>query len=716
MKVWFKPQHGLSRAMDRVYKALQAALPVGAKEAETEDAADLVVLHVIGYPETESAVEKHVIGKRRVAALQYCLRSTQQPNAHKWLPLWDRMSCIWSYYDLQRMINEDSFALGGGIIPNIRNFYHAPMGVDTKVFRRWEDREKYTAMTTGMVSESECLNEAAQAVRLVDGKLLIVGGNEVAAEFADMPWVSTRVSITDDVMAQLYSRSRFTLGLRKVEGFEMPLLEGLACGSIPVCFDQPDQRRWFSELAIFVKESEPVGPQLVDIFQNPNHAAMAVSAAHFFQQKKRQFDWGLLAAEFWDRALSQPKAIRAGSSKPRLLWVGDAAVASGFAVCTHGILDNGLARKYEVEVIGMNYRGQPGHGYPYPIWPCQTHPGDTPMGEVQLARRAIEFKPDVIVIQQDPWNIPGYMRRLKEVGQVGKIPIIGALAVDGKNARGSDLNDLTCSVFWTEFGRAQAIQGGCRTPTAVVGLGVDINVFRPQDKAKARADYGIPIEYRDRFIVGYVGRNQPRKRLDLLIHYFAQWAKGNNREDAMLHLHIAPTGDDAFDLAHLMRYYFGNSDRRLLLSTALPSTTDAEVALMLASLDVFATTTQAEGWCLPVAEAMACGIPTIYGAWAALSEWPQGAGVAVPCTNIAVTDRRINSIGGVPDPEQFVEALDKLYRDENFRAYHSKKGLERVMHPDFRWEVIGKRWVDVVDAVLAAEETRKGVVECPVPA
>ena len=710
MKVWFKPQVGLSRAMDRVYQALQSALPPKVREAESPETADLVVLHVIGHPETETAVLHTVAAKKRVAAIQYCVRTTQAPDTKSWSPLWSEMSCVWSYYDLNRLMAEDGHRTG------LRNFYHAPMGVDTKVFRRWEDREKYIAMATGMVSESECLDIAARAVRMVDGKLLLVGGNEIEAEFADMPWVSTRKSVQDDVMAQLYSRSRFTLGLRRVEGFEMPLLEGLACGSIPVCFDQPDQRRWFSEIAIFIKEAEDIGAQLVEVFQNPNHRAMATSAKHYFEQKRKQFDWSLLCAEFWDRALSVPSAVRAGTGKRRLLWLGDAAVPSGFAVCTHGILDNGLARKYDVEVIGMNYKGAPGHGYPYPIWPCQTHPGDTPMGEVQLARRAIEYKPDIIVVQQDPWNFPGYARRLKEVGVIGRIPVIGAVAVDGKNCRGNDLNDLTCSVFWTEFGRAQALNGGCRTPTAVIGLGVDLAVFKPADKAQARAEYGIPIEYRDRFIVGYVGRNQPRKRLDLLIHYFAEWARGKDRQDAVLHLHVAPTGDDAFDLAHLMRWYFGASDRRLMFTSAKPTTTDAEVALMLQGLDVFATTSQAEGWCLPIAEAMACRIACVFPAWAALDEWPQGSGVAVPCNNIAVTDRRINSIGGIADPEVFIEALDKLYRDSAFRENRAQAGFDRVQHPDLRWEVIGRRWVDVVDAVLKAEDDRKGAVECPVPA
>jgi D-inositol-3-phosphate glycosyltransferase len=623
-----------------------------------------------------------------------------------WHPLWSAMSCVWSYYDLNRLLVED------GVKGQLSNFYHAPMGVDTKTFRRWPDRERYLAMATGMVAESECLNVAADAVQEAGGKMLLVTGNELEAHYADAEHVSVRKGIKDDVMAQLYSRSRFTLGLRRHEGFELPLLEGIACGSIPVCLDQPDQRRWFRNIAVFIQEgsSEVVQQQLVELFRNENHAAMAVSAQYYWSQKRRQFDWLLLAAEFWERALSRPSAIRAGSGKKRLLWLGDAAVPSGFAACTHGILDNGLARQYDVEVIGMNYKGVPNHGYPYPIWPCQTHPGDTPMGEIQLARRAIEFKPDVIVIQQDPWNIPGYMRRLKEVGAVGRIPIIGALAVDGKNCRGEDLNDLSCSVFWTEFGRAQAIQGGCVSRTAVIGLGVDRSVFKPMDKMQARAEYGIPIEYRERFIVGYVGRNQPRKRLDLLIHYFAQWAKSNDRQDAMLHLHVAPTGEDAFDLAHLMRYYFGKNDRRLILSVAHPKTTPAEVAMMLCSNDVFATLSQAEGWCLPVAEAMACGVATIFPAWAALDEWPRGAGIAVPCTNIAVTERRINSIGGIADPGLFIDALDEIYRNADRRAEWAKQGLAHISDSRFSWPVIGQQWKDLVGAVLKNEDAKKAAV------
>ncbi len=41
-------------------------------------------------------------------------------------------------------------------------------------------------------------------------------------------------------------------------------------------------------------------------------------------------------------------------TKPKLLWVGDATVATGFAKVTHNVLDV-LKEHWDVSVLGLNY-------------------------------------------------------------------------------------------------------------------------------------------------------------------------------------------------------------------------------------------------------------------------------------------------------------------------------------------------------------------------
>lgn len=670
------------RGIGRVVTALKQHLTGKHEITEDREKADHVVIHVIGYPETVALVDWCLREGRSYSIIQYCLLSTQEPNAMAWRSIWDGATAVWSYYDLNAAL-----AAGGDGNP-LKNFYHAPLGVDTKVFRRWEDREKYIVGTSGYVAESECFEEIAAAVAQVNTvdeqhKMLHVGGGW-RPNYAR---VTHRENVSEDTLAQLISRCRYWAALRQGEGFELGVLEALACGTTPIVLDLPCYRQWFEGLALFI-DPKRITEQLVAIFNG-------VTLKPKWQELKGKFDWATLITGFYEQAIPSPRVrVQAGRGKRKLLWLGDAAVPSGFAACTHGTIDNGLLKAWDVSVVGINYKGLP-HKYPYDIYPAQTEPGDTPMGEVQLARQALKLSPDLIVIQQDPWNIPGYIKRLKQANVFGRIPVVGTIAVDGRNCRGEMLNDLSLGMFWTEFGRKEAQLGGFTGPSAVVPLGVDREIFKPLGLSKldARKEFGVPENFREGFYIGYVGRNQLRKRLDLLIQYFANWVKQYGRDDAKLALHVAPTGDDAFDLEHLMKYH--GMRKKLLFYGARPDDDPRNVALFLNCCDMFATASQAEGWCLPVLEAMACGVPTAFGDWAALNEWPDGAGIHVPCSSYATTPNRINSIGGIPDEEHFIKAFEQMYINAEHRKAFSDEGL--ALSTAYTWKQTGEKFAAVLE-------------------
>lgn len=379
----------------------------------------------------------------------------------------------------------------------------------------------------------------------------------------------------------------------------------------------------------------------------------------------------------------------------RLLWIGDAACPSGFARATHYTLDV-LRKTWEVHVLGLNYRGDP-HDWPYKIYPASLADRSDLFGLRRVPEMIAGIRPDVIIIQNDPWNLPMYMELTRMV------PTIAALAVDGLNCRGRELNGLQCAIFWTQFGADQAIQAGYKGPYAIVPLGVDLEIYHQIDKARARELFFQPKDHdqlRNAFIVGNVNRNQPRKRLDLSISYFCEWVKTVKIEDAYLHLHVAPTGDVGYDCQQLMRYY-GLSNRLIL------SNPDTWVGIDEKTLnnnyntfDVGFSTTQGEGWGLTTMEMMACKVPQIVPDWAALGEWTEDAVVKVPCTEIACTINNINVIGGVMDRKGAIEALDALYRSPATRETYGQKGFDLISRPEYRWPAIGERFANAVDAAL----------------
>src|SRR5678815_4522012 len=130
----------------------------------------------------------------------------------------------------------------------------------------------------------------------------------------------------------------------------------------------------------------------------------------------------------------------------RLLWIGDAVAATGFARSTHAVLDV-LRETWDVHVLGINYLGDP-HPYPYDIYPC--YPGGDAFGINRTPKIVKKLQPDLVILQNDPWNIPHYTKRLKDTTFVCVVP------VDGLNCRGEGLNGAKLCVFWTEFGRREA--------------------------------------------------------------------------------------------------------------------------------------------------------------------------------------------------------------------------------------------------------------------
>lgn len=416
------------------------------------------------------------------------------------------------------------------------------------------------------------------------------------------------------------------------------------------------------------------------------------------------------------------------SAKPRLLFAGDAAVQSGFARCTHETLDV-LRETFDCAVLGINYRGDP-HEYPYPIYPAI--PGGDALGHGRIEGVIKETKPDVVVLQNDPWNIRPYIwstvpNPAKNLEGVRRkvpegLPFVGAIAVDGKNCKGYLLNDLAGAIFWTRFAMTEARFGGFRKPGAVVGLGVDLTQWFPEDRAEARKflfrdekDYDM---LKDAFIVLNVNRNQPRKRMDLTVRYFAKWIKGLSADtpdemirdaeirikDAFLYLHVAPTGDtNGYDCDQLAAYY--GVQHKLVMADfgAWHGVTDETLRKIYAASNVVASTSQGEGWGLPTLEAMACERPCIFGDWSALGEWAKSAGYAVPCTSVIATAPRVNSLGGVPDEQGFIEGLDRLYNSPSFNQELAAKGLALAQHPIYRWRTVGEMFREALIGILNCE-------------
>lgn len=315
MRAYVAASPKLSAAMRRVAEALARFRPAGVDLVPTELEADLVVLHVIGYPETETAVAELLEREQRYAVMQYCLRSTQRPNTRAWLEIWRRAACVWSYYDLAGELAADGLPAPGTPITGngpgdleqyvvdqaAERFYIAPLGADPEIFMPLPTvGERYGILTSGYVAESECVAECTEAAARAGRRVFHLGPRLECHRGAEH--VDGGLGISDVELARAYSRSDFVAGMRRCEGFEMPAAEGLLCGARPLMLDRPHYRRWFEPWAVFVPEVAP--PELTDAVEAVLRRGVEPITPRDIRAAQRRFNWQPLVEEFWRRCLA----------------------------------------------------------------------------------------------------------------------------------------------------------------------------------------------------------------------------------------------------------------------------------------------------------------------------------------------------------------------------------------------------------------------------
>ena len=284
MKVYLKVPGHLSKAMFRVADALTRWLPEGVVLTKDPGEADFQVLHVVG----DGIDALSNLCTQRYAVIQYCYGTT--PDVEGLDRLWSGAQLVWSYLPIGAIVH----------VP----FYHAPLGIDEAFKRQWNGAGRTVGvLTSGYVSgpEAEAIKETALAAAEVGLSVVHLGPENVQGmDTYPNNWFST-TGISDDDLCFLYQRSRWVSGLRHIEGFELPVIEGLASGVRPIVFDRPDMRQWYNGYAEFVADRS--GPALVDdlvqLFKRGPYPVTELERKAVLER----FDWEPIARGFWERAL-----------------------------------------------------------------------------------------------------------------------------------------------------------------------------------------------------------------------------------------------------------------------------------------------------------------------------------------------------------------------------------------------------------------------------
>ncbi len=372
----------------------------------------------------------------------------------------------------------------------------------------------------------------------------------------------------------------------------------------------------------------------------------------------------------------------------KVLWVGDASAKTGFEYVSNGFLNELMVRDWEVVQLGINHNGDP-HGYPWRVYPAGT--GGDHMGLARIQSLIDAEQPDVVVLLNDSWGIPLYLKRLR--ADCGA-KLVGYPPVDSRNQSAAHtLNGrLDLVLTPTQFGADAMRQGGWDGPTTVVGYGIDVPRYGGMTPAEARATLKMPVALQQAFIIGNINRNAPRKRIDLTLEAF----KLLNEPDAYLLLHMDPLDSWGWDILQMVQY-FGIPYNRIIMTQKEGHyySDDERMRAIFASLDLQISTTVGEGWGLTTAEGMASGVAQVVPKSSALAEWADGGVMFYGIDHRQVAPGGMNTIWEVPSVENLVEELRHLLVPAR-REKLATQGLAHISQTKFSWETVG----DQMDAAL----------------
>lgn len=263
IRIFTRPTGLHSRAMVRVADALERYAPSNFTFSGSPSAnySDLVVLHAIGSDAIEAAASCKARGQKYVL-IQYCLQ-TSGATVEEWVPCWRDAALVWSYYDLAMMTEHVAD----------EQFYHSPLGVTTDFYEDDTPKEPLV-ITIGYVNgpgaeEIEAVWDAADKAGI---QFFHIGPRNVSGASRVPNASQVAEGITEEVLIQLYRRATWVAGLRHVEGFELPALEGYMCGAVPIMFEQPVIRQWYGEAPYYVSEdwrADTVTKFLAEKFRYP---------------------------------------------------------------------------------------------------------------------------------------------------------------------------------------------------------------------------------------------------------------------------------------------------------------------------------------------------------------------------------------------------------------------------------------------------------------
>jgi glycosyltransferase involved in cell wall biosynthesis len=313
------------------------------------------------------------------------------------------------------------------------------------------------------------------------------------------------------------------------------------------------------------------------------------------------------------------------------------------------------------------------------------------------------YKPHVIMIYNDMSVVNHFIEAIKASGIPRNFQLWvyidqvytqqHSLFIDVLNREADRI--FTFTRFWRDCLKDQ----GVHRPIDVLHHGFDKELLRRIPRDEARKAIGLPA---DMVLLTSFNRNQPRKRLDILIMAFVELLVKNPSKPIYM-LCVSDKGEKGgwplFEIflrelkkRNVRPEQYGN---RLMITSKDMSYSDHEINLMYCAGDVGVSAAEGEGWGLCTFEQMGLGIPQVAPDMGGYKEFctAETAQLVVPKWRYYQTLSQC-AVGGeahVCDPHDVCTAMEAYLFDSELRKKHGAAGEAKVA--TYTWEAAVKMLV-----------------------
>jgi len=561
-----------------------------------------------------------------------------------------------------------------------------------------EERRSRDWLFVGRVVGNKCQHELVRAFAAYsktfgpDARLVLVGDLSMADYVAQVRAEAVRLGIADRVVllgkvsaGQLRSAlagAGMFVSMSEHEGFGVPILEAMAAGVPVVAFAAAAVPETMGGAGVLLRTKDPavVAATVQAVQADPDLRRRLVARQLSRVEQVQAFDAPALLERVIRRA--------AGADQPLEVQVQGPFETSYSLAVMNRELALGLDRRPELAVSIYATEG------PGDYEPRQQDMDSVPRATELFHRSRSVPYPHVVIRQMYPPRVidtPGGITCEYFGWEESRIP----------ESMAEDFNRYLDGIgVMSAFVRDVLRDSGVDVPVRVVGNGV-----KPHDPAATVS--AVELEGLRGFRFLNISSAFPRKGVDVLLEaYFAEFDGG---DDVTLVLKSFPNPhNDVGDLLKRLRAEHPNPPDVRWIDRDLD---DVELQGLYNLASCYVHPARGEGFGLPVAEAMAAGVPVISVAYSGLSDFvtPDTA-VTIPFRlEAARTHFEIpGSIWAEPERDRLAEEMRRIFDEPTAAEVRERTGRAReLMRTRFSWEAAVARWASFLEDLENWAETAR---------